>query len=663
MFRSVASISDLSFAVNCVLSVAIAGRTFFSRVTLSALPPGMAAPDHASLSVVGPTLTLFFIPNKSLGTEARMGVALFDENALAAPSGRAFRPPVAAGEISRTTSGRIVFTTSFGLEDQALTHAIFSARTRHRGGDARYRAAVSRDLRRVGRDGRALRAAASSPTRRRRTTLANLVAAQGINGFRSSVAARQACCGVRKVEPLRRALAGAAAWITGLRAEQSRHRADVALAAFDEAQGLIKIQSARRLDARRRRALRGRPSHSLQRRCTTAASPRSAARRARAPCASASPSGPGAGGGRRTARRNAVCIFGRRSRRRRPRAWRQPDDARGSRVAESRIAKPSSAGPARLTHLQRLEAESIHILREVVAESENPVLLYSIGKDSSVLLHLAQKAFYPARLPFPLLHVDTTWKFRDMIAFRDAARAGTRARPDRARQRGRSQARHRPDDARLRDPHRRDEDAGAPPGARPPSLRCRHRRSSPRRGDIAGQGAGRSRSATPIIAGTRSASAPEPWRLYNTRKRRGESFRVFPLSNWTELDIWLYIEQEQIPIVPLYFAAERPVVERDGMLIMRRRRVACRCEPGEQPELRSVRFRTLGCYPLTGAVESTAATLPEIIRETLGATHIRAARPRHRPGRRRRPWNARSRKVISDDRSCLARCGRPRRAS
>ncbi len=270
---------------------------------------------------------------------------------------------------------------------------------------------------------------------------------------------------------------------------------------------------------------------------------------------------------------------------------------------------------ARLTHLQRLEAESIHILREVAAESQDPVLLYSIGKDSSVLVHLARKAFHPAKLPFPLLHVDTTWKFREMIAFRDRQ----------ARELGLELIVHTNQSGLARginpidygsdlytdvmktealrqalDQHgfdaaiggaRRDEETSRAK-ERVFSLRNAHHRWDPKR------------------------QRPEPWRLYNTRKRQGESLRVFPLSNWTETDIWLYIHQEQIPIVPLYFAAERPVVERKGQLIMlddERLRLA----PGEKARLRWVRFRTLGCYPLTGAVESTALTIPEIIAETL----------------------------------------------
>ncbi|GBU17700.1 MULTISPECIES: sulfate adenylyltransferase subunit CysD [Methylobacterium] len=279
----------------------------------------------------------------------------------------------------------------------------------------------------------------------------------------------------------------------------------------------------------------------------------------------------------------------------------------------------------RLTHLQRLEAESIHILRETVAETENPVMLYSIGKDSSVLLHLAQKAFAPGRLPFPLLHVDTTWKFREMIAFRDRRAAeigaelivhtnqdglargvgpishGSEVHTDVMKTQALRQAldKHKFDAAFGG--ARRDEEASRAK-ERIVSLRTAQHRWDPKR------------------------QRAEPWHLYNLRKRKGESLRVFPLSNWTELDIWLYIERERIPIVPLYFAAERPVVTRDGLLIMvDDERLPL--EPGETPETRLVRFRTLGCYPLTGAVESPAATLPEIIGETL------AARTSERQGR------------------------------
>jgi sulfate adenylyltransferase subunit 2 len=271
--------------------------------------------------------------------------------------------------------------------------------------------------------------------------------------------------------------------------------------------------------------------------------------------------------------------------------------------------------PLPLTHLQRLEAESIHIFREVVAECENPVMLYSIGKDSAVMLHLAKKAFFPARPPFPLLHVDTTWKFRDMYAMRERMAAelgmkllvhhnpeamaqginpfdhGSQIHTDLWKTQGLKQA---------LDKHGFDAAFG---GARRDEEKSRAKerifsfRTAQHRWDPKNQ-------------------RPELWRLYNTRHHKGESLRVFPLSNWTELDIWQYIYLEGIPIVPLYFAAERPVVERDGTLLMvDDERMPLR--PGEVPQMRKVRFRTLGCYPLTGAVESTAATLPEIIQEML----------------------------------------------
>ena len=267
-----------------------------------------------------------------------------------------------------------------------------------------------------------------------------------------------------------------------------------------------------------------------------------------------------------------------------------------------------------LTHLQRLEAESIHIMREVVAECANPVMLYSIGKDSSVLLHLALKAFYPGKLPFPLLHIDTGWKFREMIAFRDrrAAELGLDLRvhtnPD-GLARGVGSITHGSEvhtDVMKTQALRQALDAGgwdaAFGGARRDEEKSRAKervfslRNAQHRWDP-------------------KLQRPEPWRLYNALKRKGESIRVFPLSNWTELDVWLYIAQERIPIVPLYFSAERPVVERDGTLLMvDDDRLPLL--PGETPRQRRVRFRTLGCYPLTGAVESEATTLDDIIAET-----------------------------------------------
>ncbi len=270
-----------------------------------------------------------------------------------------------------------------------------------------------------------------------------------------------------------------------------------------------------------------------------------------------------------------------------------------------------------MSRLDRLEAESIFIFREVVATCENPVLLYSIGKDSSVLLHLARKAFFPGKLPFPLLHVDTTWKFREMIEFRDrVARepgtelivhineegvraginpfaSGSRVHTDVMKTQALKQA---------LDKHKFDAAFG---GARRDEEKSRAKervfslRSAGQRWDPRNQ-------------------RPEPWTLFNTAKKPGESFRVFPLSNWTEGDVWDYIARERLDVVPLYFAKPRPVVRRQGMLIMVDDD-RMQLEPGERVETLSVRFRSLGCYPLTGAVESTAATLAEITEEMRGA--------------------------------------------
>ena len=291
----------------------------------------------------------------------------------------------------------------------------------------------------------------------------------------------------------------------------------------------------------------------------------------------------------------------------------------------NRMTAEGSAHEAPLSHLERLEAESIHIIREAIAECGKPVLLYSIGKDSAVLLHLAIKAFFPAPLPLPLLHVDTTWKFRDMYAFRDAtvrrlglelivhvnqegiARGinpfthGSQLHTDVMKTQALRQALDRHGfDAALGGARRDEEKSRAK--ERIFSFRSAQHRWDPR------------------------AQRPELWSLYNTRKRAGESFRVFPLSNWTELDVWQYIRREAIPLVPLYFAAERPVVERNGALIMvddERLPLA----PGERPLPRRVRFRTLGCYPLTGAIESEADTVEAVIAEML------ATRSSERAGR------------------------------
>jgi sulfate adenylyltransferase subunit 2 len=269
-----------------------------------------------------------------------------------------------------------------------------------------------------------------------------------------------------------------------------------------------------------------------------------------------------------------------------------------------------------LTHLDRLEAESIHIMRETVAEADKPVMLYSIGKDSAVMLHLAKKAFFPGPLPFPLLHVDTTWKFRDMYALRDKVAADPAIKllvyknPE-AEEKGINPFDHGPLHTDMwkteglkqaLDAHafdaafggaRRDEEKSRAK-ERIFSFRDRNHRWDPKR------------------------QRPELWSLYNVRKSKGESMRVFPLSNWTELDVWQYILREKIEIVPLYFAAERPVVDRDGLLLMvddDRFRL-----DGAKAEMRKVRFRTLGCYPLSGAIESDASTIEEIVAEMLLTT-------------------------------------------
>ena len=271
-----------------------------------------------------------------------------------------------------------------------------------------------------------------------------------------------------------------------------------------------------------------------------------------------------------------------------------------------------------LTHLQRLEAESIHIMREVVAEADKPVMLYSIGKDSAVMLHLAKKAFYPAPPPFPLLHVDTTWKFRDMYVMRDRMASET----------GMDLIVYQNPEAQALNINPFDHgseihtDMWKTQGLKQALDKYGF--------DVAFGGARRDEEksrAKERIFSFRTAThhwdpknqRPELWRLYNTRKNKGESIRVFPISNWTELDIWQYIHLEKVPIVPLYFAALRPVVDRNGTLVMvDDERMPLRT--GETPMIKSVRFRTLGCYPLTGAVESEATTLPQIIQEMLLAT-------------------------------------------
>ena len=278
------------------------------------------------------------------------------------------------------------------------------------------------------------------------------------------------------------------------------------------------------------------------------------------------------------------------------------------------VAAPSQVT---LTHLQRLEAESIHIMREVVANADNPVMLYSIGKDSACMLHLAKKAFYPAPPPFPLLHVDTTWKFKAMYDMRERAAAEA----------GMKLIVHQNPEAKAQGINPFDHGSLHTDMWKTEGLK---QALTAHNFDVAFGGARRDEEksrAKERVFSFRSANhrwdpknqRPELWKLYNTRKSKSESIRVFPLSNWTELDIWQYIHLEGIDIVPLYFSAPRPTVERNGLLLMvddERFPLA----PGETPVMRSVRFRTLGCYPLTGAVESTAATLPEVIQEMLLTT-------------------------------------------
>ena len=269
-----------------------------------------------------------------------------------------------------------------------------------------------------------------------------------------------------------------------------------------------------------------------------------------------------------------------------------------------------------LSHLDQLEAEAIYIMREVAAECEHPVMLYSIGKDSSVMLHLAMKAFYPEKPPFPFLHVDTTWKFKEMIEFRDR----------KAKELGIDMLVYTNPEGKAQDINPFDHGSAYTDIMKTQALK----QALKKYGFTAAFGGGRrdeekSRAKERIFSFRNEAQAwdpknqrPEMWKLYNNKIHKGESIRVFPLSNWTEKDIWQYIQRENIDIVPLYFAAERPVVERDGNLIMvddDRMRLL----PGEKPMMKSVRFRTLGCYPLTGGVESTATTLDEVIAETLAA--------------------------------------------
>lgn len=269
-----------------------------------------------------------------------------------------------------------------------------------------------------------------------------------------------------------------------------------------------------------------------------------------------------------------------------------------------------------MTQLDALEAEAIYIMREVAAECEKPVMLYSIGKDSSVMLHLAMKAFYPEKPPFPFLHIDTTWKFKEMIQFRDET----------AKRYGIEMHVHINEDGVRQGINPFDHGSSYTDIMKTQALK----QALTEGGYTAAFGGGRrdeekSRAKERIFSFRNSAQGwdpknqrPEMWKLYNTQIHKGESIRVFPLSNWTEKDIWLYIQRENIPIVPLYYAAERPCVERDGQLIMVDDD-RMRLKPGEKVMLKKIRFRTLGCYPLTGGFESDAVTIDDVIKETLSA--------------------------------------------
>ncbi len=288
-----------------------------------------------------------------------------------------------------------------------------------------------------------------------------------------------------------------------------------------------------------------------------------------------------------------------------------------------------------LSHLDELEAEAIYIIREVAAECENPVMLYSIGKDSSVMLHLALKAFYPEKPPFPFLHIDTTWKFREMIKFRDRI----------AKENGIEMLVYTNEEGVKAGINPFDNGAAYTDIMKTQALK----QALAKYQFTAAFGGGRrdeekSRAKERIFSFRNAEQAwdpknqrPEMWKLYNTKINKGESIRVFPISNWTEKDIWQYIKRENIEIVPLYFAAERPVVYRDGNIIMVDDD-RMRLEEGEKVQMKKVRFRTLGCYPLTGGIESDADTLDAIIDETLSAVSSEAYQPCNRPRRRRKVW-------------------------
>ena len=493
-------------------------------------------------------------------------------------------------EMRRKIEGRIVFSTSLGLEDQAILHAIaesgaeidvFTLDTGRLFPEVLETVELS-EL----RYGVRIRLVAPEAAE-----VEQLVARDGVFGFRHAVENRKACCEIRKVRPLNRELKGAQGWISGLAARAFRRAGRCEARRLGRGARADQGQSGRRLVD---------PGpHRLYRRQQRAGEPAACARLRLDRLRALHPRHPA---GRASARR--PLVVGERGK-------------EGVRLAHEPEPGREGRMTALTSHLKLLEAESIHIFREAAAQFRAPVLLYSIGKDSTVLLHLARKAFWPAKPPFPLLHVDTTWKFRDMIAFRDKT----------ARELGLDLIVHTNHDGLARNINPFDH----PPSVYTDVMKTVALRQALDAGgfDAAFGGARRDEEASRAkervfsfrAAGHRwepRRQRPEMWQLLNGRLGKGETVRVFPLSNWTEGDVWRYIALEKLDVVPLYFAAERPVVTRNGQLIVVDDE-RMRLEPGETPVMRKVRFRTLGCWPLTAAIESDAADIDAVVEETLAA--------------------------------------------
>jgi len=498
-------------------------------------------------------------------------------------------------EVRRSIEGRITFSTSLGLDDQAILNAIaesgadidiFTLDTGRLFPEVLETVELS-EL----RYGLRIRLVAPAAAE-----VEELVARDGVFGFRHSVENRKTCCEVRKVRPLNRELEGAQGWIAGVRREHSEDRAEVPLTAWDEARALLKVNPIADWSTQELTAYiadNNIPVNPLHARGFVSIGCQ--------PCTRAVLAGehPRAG-----------------------RWWWEHEEKKecglhlNPRRREGRMT-------ALVSHLKLLEAESIHIFREAAAQFRAPVLMYSIGKDSTVLLHLARKAFWPAKPPFPLLHIDTTWKFRDMIAFRDRT----------AKELGLDLIVHTNHEGLAR---------GINPFDHPPSIYTDIMKTQALRQaldaggfDAAFGGARRDEEASRAkervfsfrAAGHRwepRRQRPEMWMLLNGRLGKGETVRVFPLSNWTEGDVWRYIALEKLDVVPLYFATERPVVTRGGQLIMVDDE-RMKLERGEQPEMRRIRFRTLGCWPLTAAVESDAADIDAVVDEVLRAKYSERA--------------------------------------